>query len=66
VIRQVPDRDQPVVIGVSIRKAKASSAENLVLAPGDVISVEETPVTFIVDTIRGFIRFGFSSAIPGV
>jgi hypothetical protein len=36
------------------------------LAPGDVVSVEETPLTFTVGTIQSFVRFGFSSAIPGL
>jgi polysaccharide export outer membrane protein len=66
VIRQVPDREEPLVIEVSIRKAKREGAENLVLAPGDTVVVEETPATFVVETIRGFIRFGFTSAIPGI
>lgn len=66
VIRRVPDRTDPVVIDVSVRKAKHDGEENLTLAPGDVVSVEETPTTFVVETIRGFLRFGFSSAIPGL
>lgn len=72
VIRQSPDEQtssndesDPTVIRVSIRQAKQNGDENLVLMPGDVVSVEETPSTFVVETIRSFIRFGFSSAIPG-
>ena len=66
VIRRVPDREDPVVVDVSLRTAKRDGQENLVLAAGDVVSVEETPTTFLVETIRGFLRFGFTSAIPGI
>jgi hypothetical protein len=37
----------------------------LLLAAGDVVSIEETPLTFTVGTIQSFVRFGFTSAIPG-
>lgn len=66
IIRHVPDSDQLISIGASVRAAKRNSRDNLRLAAGDVISIEETPVTFTVETLRSFIRFGFSSAIPGV
>lgn len=64
VIRQVPGESEPVVIAVSVREAKRNGAANLTLAPGDVVSVEETPLTFVVGTVREFIRFGFSSSLP--
>jgi len=66
VIRHVPDHPEPVIIELSVRKAKHNGVDNLRLAPGDVVSVEETPLTFTVETLRSFIRFGFSSAIPGI
>lgn len=65
VIRQVPGRAEPVVIEASIREAKLDGASNIRLAPGDVVSVEETPTTFVIGTMRDLFRFGFSSAIPG-
>lgn len=52
-------------IHVSVKQAKENADENLRLAPGDVVSVEETPTTFVVNTLRSFIRVGFSGAIPG-
>ncbi len=64
VIRNLGNSDQPIVISASFGKAKSDPASNLRLAPGDVISVEETPTTFTVQTIRDFVRFGFSSGIP--
>jgi len=66
IIRRVPDSDQLLTIGASVRAAKQNSRDNLRLAAGDVLSVEETPVTFTIETLRSFIRFGFSSTIPGV
>lgn len=66
VIRQAPGREQPAVISVSYKSAKSGSKDNIRLAPGDVVSVEETPVTVFVDTIRTFFRVGFSSALPGL
>jgi len=66
VIRQVPNQEEPVVIKASVASAKRDSSSNIRLAPGDVISVEETTTTFVVGTIREFIRFGFSSTVPGL
>ncbi len=66
VIRRPLDQEDPVTIAVSIRGAKHRGKENLMLAPGDIVVVEETPTTLVVETIRGFIRFGFTSAIPGL
>ncbi len=66
VIRQLDEMDEPVVIQCSLREAKRGGKANLLLAPGDVVSVEETPLTFTVGTIQSFVRFGFSSAIPGL
>jgi polysaccharide biosynthesis/export protein len=66
VIRQLDEMTEPVVIECSIRAAKRGGNANLVLAAGDVVSVEETPLTFTVGTIQNFIRVGFSAAIPGL
>mgnify|MGYP002623722009 CR=1 FL=1 len=66
VIRRHEETKQPVVIEASVRKAKRGGADNLMLAKGDVVSVEETPATFIVGVIQTFIRFGFSSTVPGI
>jgi polysaccharide export outer membrane protein len=66
VIRHTKDQEDPVTVAVSIKRAKQIGKENLLLTAGDVVVVEETPTTFVVETIRGFIRFGFTSAIPGL
>jgi len=64
IIRQVPGKKEPVLIQASVREAKRNAAENVRLAPGDVVSVEETPATFVLDLMRNFIRFGLSSSVP--
>jgi polysaccharide export outer membrane protein len=64
VVRTVPGRSQPVVIHLSVRAAKRDNAANVRLAAGDVVSVEETPVTFAVETLQNLVRFGFSAATP--
>lgn len=66
VIRRIPHREEPVVIEASVREAKQNSGANILLAPGDVVSVEETPTTFVIGTIREFVRFGFTAGIPGL
>ncbi len=65
VIRRVPESDESVTIASSVREAKRGGDANLRLAAGDVVSVEQTPATFVVDTLKSFIRFGFSSGVPG-
>jgi polysaccharide export outer membrane protein len=64
VIRQLPDQDEPARIVLSVWKAKRNGADNIRLAPGDVVTVEETPVTFVLDMAQKFIRFGLSGSVP--
>jgi polysaccharide export outer membrane protein len=64
VIRRVPGLRQPIVIEASIEKAKKDGISDIPLAPGDLVSVETTPLTLAVDAIRTFFRVGFSSALP--
>lgn len=56
---------QPVVIELSISKAKHVGNENLVLGPGDLVSVEQTVATTVIDTMRDFFRItmGVSSRL---
>ena len=66
VIRNIPDRHDPVVIELSFKRAKTDGDENMILQPGDTVIVEETPTTVVIGGVRSFIRFGFSSGIPGL
>ncbi|MBN1854826.1 MAG: polysaccharide biosynthesis/export family protein [Pirellulales bacterium] len=64
VIRQIPDQPEPIVIDVSIRDAKRNSRSNLILAPEDVVTVEETPVTFVLGAFQNLVRIGISGTSP--
>jgi polysaccharide export outer membrane protein len=66
IIRQLDGMKEPAVIAASVRAAKGGGPDNLLLAAGDIVSVEETPLTFTYGTINHVIRFGFTSAIPGL
>ncbi|WP_197529009.1 polysaccharide biosynthesis/export family protein [Aeoliella mucimassa] len=56
VIRRLEEEAEPLVIQVSISKAKMDGNENLRLAPGDMVSVETTISTSIVDSIKHVFR----------
>jgi polysaccharide biosynthesis/export protein len=62
-IRQSPGQPSPIRIELSINSAK-SGTDNMQLAAGDTVMVEQTPATVVVDTIQTFFRFGFSGSIP--
>jgi hypothetical protein len=64
VVRQVPGGEDSVRIVVSIRQAKRNAAANVRLQAGDIVSVEQTPATFVFDLLRTFTRFGFGSSVP--
>jgi len=66
IIRRVADRAEPLVIRASLSKAKRNGLENLQLASGDTVSVEQTPATAIVDTIEKFFRFSYGVATSSV
>lgn len=58
VTRRTGTDARPIVIEVSVKEAKHDGKANLRLAPGDLVSVEETPATVIVDSLRSFLRIG--------
>ncbi|MEZ5940158.1 MAG: polysaccharide biosynthesis/export family protein [Planctomycetaceae bacterium] len=62
VIRRRPNQQEPAVIKLSMRKAKRSGADNILLEPGDTVSVEQTPSTIILETIRT-VGFGLSGRV---
>jgi polysaccharide export outer membrane protein len=57
IIRQSPEDGKTILIETSISEAKRNDAANLRLMPGDVVSVEETPVTFVVSLVQNSLRF---------
>lgn len=56
VIRRKDEQSEPVVIQLSIADAKVNGVENIRLAPGDMVSVESTPLTGLVDTLSNVFR----------
>lgn len=64
IVRRVPGEQEPIVIKASVREANESGIANLKLAPGDVVHVDETPMTFTVQTLKDLFRFGFTSGLP--
>ena len=56
VIRKPEGQGEPVVVEVSIAKAKQDGQENLVLMSGDLISVEPTVATVVVETVNDVFR----------
>jgi protein involved in polysaccharide export with SLBB domain len=64
VMRQMPGQAEPAVIEVSVREAKRNGNANLILGAGDVVSVEETPLTVVAGAIQQVLRFGISGSVP--
>ena len=62
VIRRMPDRNEPAVVQLSIRKAKQNGSVNLRLMPGDTVTIEKTPATVLLDAIF-LIRFGVGASL---
>jgi protein involved in polysaccharide export with SLBB domain len=58
VIRRPAQSRQAIVIQLSLRAAKKDGDENLRLMAGDVVSVEETPATFVVGLVQHFLNIG--------
>ena len=63
VIRQVGGRSDPVNVACSVQEAKAGR-DNLRLAPGDTVMVEQNAATALVDIVQTFFRVGFSASLP--
>jgi len=53
IIRRVPGKNETIRIRASIRAAKKNDADNLLLAPDDIVSVEENVATFALSTLGG-------------
>ncbi len=61
--RQAADMDA-AMIQVSLQDAKRDGTENLRLASGDIVSVEQTLPTVAVDAIKSVIRIGVAARVP--
>lgn len=63
VIRRDPETRELVVIKTSLSKAKRDARANFVLSPGDIVSVESTPATAMIEALS-IIRFGVGATLP--
>ncbi len=61
IVRQQPGAREPIVIEAKYRDAKRSADSNIMLQPGDVVSVEQTPGTVFMEALN-IIRFGVSGS----
>ncbi len=53
VIRRRPEEAEPAVVKVSLSDAKLNGSDaNMLLEPGDTVSVEQTPQTVMLETLR--------------
>lgn len=66
VTRQIPGSQETIQIKASMRKARRDSRENIVLAPDDIVNVDENVFTFTLSTLSGFLGAGFNASRIGV
>ncbi len=66
IVRSVNGQADPIVIETSLKNARQGGNSNLRLAAGDVVSVEETPATVMVQAIQTFFNVGFNAPVPGL
>ncbi len=64
VMRYHPETGELIPIKLSLSSAKKNAEENLLLAPGDIVSVEQSPATIVSDVLSRVIRFGMSASVP--
>lgn len=62
VVRNSTNGREAIVIKASLDDAKREHLENLRLAPGDVVSIEETALTYITSELQKYFRFSVSAA----
>jgi polysaccharide export outer membrane protein len=62
IIRRSAGKTEPIRIAVSLQSAKQGQ-DNVALAPGDTVSVEQTPVTAVLDFVQTFIRVGVGASM---
>ena len=53
--------EETQVIRLSIKKARRDTKENILLADGDIIHVDENPLTFTLNTLQGLMGVGVSA-----
>ena len=64
VIRRIPEKSDTQVIKIGVRAAKRKHSENIRLASGDVVSVEQTPTTVMFEAFNRFVNVGIGATLP--
>ncbi len=63
VIRHKPNSNKTAIVSTNVSEAKRNEAHNIMLVPGDVISVEQSPATVLIDALK-VINFGLGASVP--
>jgi polysaccharide export outer membrane protein len=63
IIRRLPGQEEAAVIKVNMSQAKFNGKENLALAAGDVVSVEQTVLTAGLDAFQKFVRIAVGGSV---
>jgi len=63
IIRKKPESSKTAIIEVSIAQAKQTDESNLRLSPGDIVSVEQTPMTMFMSTVQK-LSWGVGATLP--
>ena len=63
VIRRKPNSTDTVMVDLKISDAKRNDSANLLSAPGDVVTVETTAATVMIDSLR-MMNFGMAASLP--
>lgn len=61
VVRPHPETGEAVAIRLKLGEAQRDREANIALAPGDILSVEETPLTFAISTVGALLGLGRSA-----
>ena len=61
--REIPGRE-PLLVKVSLKEARQNVLADLVLMPGDLLVVQQTPTTIASDLLMNFFRIGLT--VPGL
>ena len=63
VIRRKPDNKGTVIIDVKVSDAKRNEQANILLTPGDVVSIEQTTTTVVVELFQRM-SMGIGATLP--
>lgn len=65
IVRPHPQTGEAVSIRVRLGEAQNNREANIPLAPGDIVSIEETPLTFTISTVSALIGVGRNALTAG-